>query len=122
MSIIEELRQSARTLIRDVKSLDVVTLSGDLKVTMDGEKIDFTQTYAQLAKASQAGGPTGGTATAVSAEVVAFTHIDLDKDLTQFVKSDLTAAQTTLLESHRDMVRASLEARRAFLRMVAELV
>ena len=77
---------------------------------------------AELAKATQAGNPAGGTATAVAAEVVAFTHIDLDKDLTQFVKSDLTAAQTTLLESHRDMVRASLEARRAFLRMVAELV
>ena len=53
---------------------------------------------------------------------VAFTHIDLDKDLTQFVKSDLTAADASLLESHRDMVKASLEARRAFLRMVAEVV
>ncbi len=122
MSIIEELRESARTLIKEVTSLDVVTLSGDLKVTIAGDKIDFTQTYAELAKATQAGSPAGHTATAVTAEVVAFTHIDLDKDLTQFVKSDLTAADASLLESHRDMVKASLEARRAYLKMVAEIV
>ncbi len=39
MTIIEELRESARTLIKEVTSLDVLTLSGDLKVTMDGEKM-----------------------------------------------------------------------------------
>jgi len=123
MSFIDELVDSARSLLTDVTSLDVMTLSGGFKVVTADDEIDFAKTYAELAKATQAGTPAGGGTTAtVSAEVVAFTHVDLDKDVTQFVKSNLTDAEKTLLESHREMVQASLEARSAFLRMVAEIV
>ena len=122
MSFIDELADSARTLLKDVTSLDVLTLSGAFKVAVAGNQIDFNKTYAELAKATQPGtGPRAAAAT-VAAEVVAFTHIDLDKDVTQFVKSNLTDAEKTVLESHREMVWASLEARSAFLRMVAEIV
>ena len=98
----------------DLATLDVATLSGSVKVTVDGDKIDFKALVKSIqAEVTKAQG---------TVQIVAFTHIDIDKDAVQFVKSGLTAEEAPLIDAHNEMVKTSQEARMSVVNFLKGLI
>lgn len=99
----------------DITSLDVVTLSGevDLKGAMPADALSLPALYKQILKQAKV---------EANIQVVAFTHIDLDRDAVNFVKSTLSEAEAPMVQAHNEMVKTAEGARRAFVQMVKEVV
>ena len=116
------LKEKVAEIVEDIATLDVLTLTGELTLTEPKtengrSRLDLSELYEALVQATQKR-TQGGTEVAATLEVVAFTHIDFDKDVCQFVKSNPDEA---ILKSHRDMVQASQDARRAVIEMAANV-
>ena len=98
----------------DLLSIDVVTLTGNVNVTIKGDKIDFDalvkSLQTQVAK-------TDGTI-----KIVAFTRIDVDKDAVQFVKSGLSSEEAPMVSAHNEMVKTAQDARMAVVNFLKGLV
>ncbi|MFK8164797.1 MAG: hypothetical protein AB8H12_20290 [Lewinella sp.] len=102
------------SFINDLITLDVVTVTGDMKIITkkkdsgeaSSKKPDFIIDFKQLF------GREGGKTT-VSGElkVVAATHVEVDKDTLTFVASDLNEKDRQLLDMHLKTVAAASEAR-----------
>ncbi|MCG8355717.1 MAG: hypothetical protein MI920_09120 [Kiloniellales bacterium] len=99
---------------QDLASIDVVTVSGNIEVKLAGDKIDFKNMVKSI---HQNVAKTTGTV-----HIVAFTHIDFDKDAVNFVKSGLTPEETPLISAHNDMVKTANEARLAVVNFVKGLI
>ena len=98
---------------QDLATLDVATLSGNVQVTVQSDKIDFKALVKSIQdQVTQADG---------TVQIVAFTHIDIDKDAVQFVKSGLTAEEAPLIAAHNEMVKTSQEARMAVVQFLKDL-
>lgn len=99
----------------DVVSLDVVTLTGSISIsTATGDDgINLAKLYEEIGNKAKVEG---------NLEVVAFTHIDLDKDAINYVKSGLSEAEQPMIEAHNAMVDTAQKARQAFLMLAKELV
>lgn len=108
----EEILQTLGNAATDLSSLDVVTLSGDINLTLD-EKGKMMKPL-EIAKKFQ--GDENGKIT-----VEAFTHIDFDQDKIQFLKQGITKDEITY-QLHLDAVKASQEARNAFLDFIEGIV
>ena len=114
MANLGEVFSEIREAGRDVLSLDVVTLTGKIQVTTTASgEIDLSAIYKTLSENAK---------TKSDMEVVAFSHISLDRDAVQFVKSGLGEGEQPLVEAHVAMVAASQEARLAMIRTVKDLV
>ena len=117
MSIKDEITKAlegAASIVKDIVTLDVVTLTGDItiKASIKDTKIDLQKLYKAIEqKADVEGG----------LQLIAFTHIDADADSINFVKKDLSAEQKGLLIAHNESVKAAQEARTGFVAMVRSL-
>lgn len=101
--------------VTDLTSLDVVTLTGQIKVQTDStNKVDLGKIYEELSKQAAK--------TDSDIAVVAFTHVSLDRDAVQFVQSGLSEEEKALVGSHVQMVTAAQEARLAMIRTFKDLV
>ena len=110
---IEEIKKG----VADLTTLDVVTLAGEIKISSsmpgNSSKIKLQELYKSIEKSAKADG---------NLEVVAFTHIDFDCDVVNFVKAGLSEGGKTLLEAHNEMVKTSQEARQAMVKFIRELI
>ncbi|PID94812.1 MAG: hypothetical protein CSA95_02175 [Bacteroidetes bacterium] len=95
---------------KDVSSVEVTTLTGDVKKVFNGEKIDLKSTVESLK------GDTQG-----EVRLLAHTHIDFDQDATQFFSDDIAEKDALLLELHQEMVDSAMASRSAFLDFVKEI-
>lgn len=117
---IDTFLKKAAAAVDDAATLDVITLTGDIKVETGDKTLELGKLYENLVNAVKAAG-TGAGATA-SVTMVAFTHVEADMDAVLFVKDNLTASQSTLLASHTAMVSAAQQARTNFIKAAAALV
>lgn len=104
-------------LIDDLTSLDVVTLIGDLSVVTSGDGddgVNVGDVYRRIA----------GQRIAEDSRLnlLAVTHVALDKDTVTFIKQPLSAEEKELLQYHLDSVRAAGEARSAMAAGIARLL
>ena len=77
--------ETVREGVRDVTTLDVVTLSGKIEINTDANtEVDLGTICDVLSKQISQ--------TTSAIDVVAFTRVQLDSDTVQFVQSDLTEA------------------------------
>lgn len=103
-STLEDLKKAIKDAVTDIASLDVTTLTGTMDFQIDGQtvKLEPGSIFAHLQATASA-----------KLSVLAHTHKDFDADTLLFVKENLSEAQGTLLEAHRDAVEAAMEQRRA---------
>lgn len=99
--------------IEDVTSLDVVTLTGSIKIQGEGNSINLKKTYDSIQT---------NAVNNTNMSVVAFTHIDLDKDVVQFVKEGLSEGEKPVVDAHNAMVDSSHKARLALIRSIKDIV
>lgn len=112
-NVLERIRDTAE----DIVTLDVVTLSGTLELKLAAgaggdNPLELKKLYKKLEESSTAG----------NMEVVAYTHIDFDKDAVNFVKQGLGEADLPLVQAHNEMVKTAQEGRLAIIRAVKEMV
>jgi hypothetical protein len=110
---LQEMVDKIETAVNDVTTLDVITLSGDINEVLSEDEKSFKKPF-EIAKSFY--GKTEG-----KVKVEAFTHIDFDQDTIQFFKSDLKESDLTY-KLHQESVKASQEARAAFLEFVEGIV
>lgn len=111
--------QNIRDAAQDIVSLDVVTLYGDIRIkasvkAVDGKKkIELKNLFSALQDAADVEG---------KLEIVAYTHIDFDKDAINYVKKGLGEEEMPLIQAHNEMVKTSQEGRLALVKAVKEMV
>lgn len=101
--------------IKDLVTLDVITVTGKLKLkkdvisgdanddsTPDGQVIDFDTLFSRKS---------GKLVIDADMEVVAATHIEIDRDTFTYVKKSLSDDDKELLRMHVDSVNAASTAR-----------
>jgi len=109
---LEKLVESIQEGVIDFTTLDVVTLSGDISLILDGngkyQKVkDIVKEY---------GGKSDGKIT-----VEAFTHIDFDQDQVQYFKAGLKESDLTY-KLHQQSVESSKVARQAMMNFIKEVI
>ena len=102
--------------IKDLSSLDVTTLSGDITAIYATQQGGF-DLQAVLTELSKTESSLRG-----KVYVVASTHMSIDQDATQFVKADLKPEEQSLVKTHLETVKTSLEARNSFLNFAKEFI
>jgi len=113
MTTMNDFFTGLKNAFEDATSLDVVTLTGSIDIQGSGNSIDLKQTYDSI----QANAVNN-----TNVSVVAFTHIDLDKDVVQFVKQGLSEGEKPLVDAHNAMVDSSHKARLALIRSIKDIV
>lgn len=96
--------------IKDLATLDVVTLSGQLDQTIADKNGVLKDWSAYM------GGGAGAAAGKI--QLIAATKIEIDADTTNFVTSTQPENLDDLLKIHKDAVAASMESRRAAIEFV----
>lgn len=97
--------------VKDLTSLHVQTFSGELKITLSGDK-GYDTLRAEMKKAVKDGNLT----------LVAETLAQFDGDSYNFVKQDLSDIPTLALEVHKNAVEAGIETRLGLLGLFKGLI
>lgn len=104
------------SFIDDLVTLDVITVTGDLRVktkkTDEGEEDETLEDYIIDFK-SLFGRKGGKTVVRGDLKVIAATHIEIDKDSLTFIGSNLNDQEQELVAMHMESVTMALEARSA---------
>ena|SRR6185436_2331026 len=109
---IQEWLDKIKDGISDAVTLDVTTISGTaagivaLDTTAPANAVSYKITQASVA----------------NAVLIAHTHIAIDQDSVVYIKSPLTEDEKSILDSHNAAVKAAVEARQAFVKMLADLI
>ncbi len=104
-------------VIEDAASLEVTTFTGSFEykisdvVKNDVGKVRIENVLKSLTVQNQS-----------SLQLVAYTNVKIDSDVSTIVKSDLSAADEELLKLHKDMLNSSKEARESVIKLVMDLV
>lgn len=110
-NIIDNIKEE----VVDFTTLDVVTLTGNLKsVIKEGEG---TESVMSIEEILQQKGDNQG-----DVKVLAFTRVNLDQDVTQYVMEGLSDEQQKMYELHKATVESSKESRQAFIKFIKEVV
>lgn len=110
------------TFVRDVTALDVVTLTGNLKLVDPGTVYDSTKRdfdWNEFFKKVTEGMKPSQTN---ELEIVAYTHADLDLDTAMFVKRTLSDTDKALLAAHNTAVESAQKSRFEAVRIVGGLM
>jgi len=110
----QEVQQNAETrlkqMIKDITSLEVVTLSGDLTFAdlkvEPNKAVNFQKIMQELH---------GNPDIASSVKLVAATKFEFDKDVLQFVKENMTREEKELFMIHVEAIQNAQLARRAIM-------
>jgi hypothetical protein len=109
---LEEVLGSLKAAAKDLASIEVTTVTGDVGQIITDKKINLPEAINKLNS-----GETQGTI-----ELIAHTYIAFDQDATQFVKKTFTDNDEKLFELHQSLVKASIESRYAFLKFIQEVI
>ncbi len=108
--------------VADVVTLDVITLTGDIKlvnktVTYDEakKKLNWNDLFRKVAEGMQPD-------SANKLEVVAYTHAEWDLDSVNFVKKDLSDSEKDLIAAHHSAVEAAQKSRFEAVRIIGDLL
>lgn len=120
----EKLRSGFGNLLRnigeqiaDAASLEVTTFTGSFEykvsdvVRNDMDKVQVENVLKSLTVQNQS-----------TLQLVAFTSVKIDSDVSTIVKKDLSAADEELLKLHKDMITSAKESRQAFIKLVTDLL
>lgn len=102
--------ESLNDVAADLSTIEVTTLTGNVKALFNGEKIDLVETL-KSAKGNVKG----------EVRLLAHTRIEFDQDTTQFFNDDITDADNHLLLLHQEMIDSAIDSRNAFLGFLKEL-
>lgn len=103
--------------VEDMTSLEVTTFTGDFTfrtsqvVQSDVDKFRINKVLKGMAVQNQ-----------TDIKLVAYSHIQIDADVSTIVKSDLSQSDAELLKLHHQMMESSKESRRAVIEMVTNLI
>lgn len=104
-------------VIEDVASLEVTTFSGSFEykvsdvVKNNVDKVEIENVLKSLTIQNQS-----------NLELVAYTNVKIDSDVSTIVKKDLSEEDTALLKLHMDMLTSSKEARQSIITLVKDLI
>ncbi|SMO81264.1 hypothetical protein SAMN06265379_10895 [Saccharicrinis carchari] len=104
-------------VIEDAASLEVTTFTGNFEykisdvVKNDVNKVRIENVLKSLTVHNQS-----------NLNLVAYTNVKIDSDVSTIVKSDLSPADEELLKLHKDMLSSSKEARESVIKLVMDLV
>jgi len=118
MGKISEIAQDILDGITDLTTLDVVTITGTINITSSIEEddtLDFQKLHKNLMSEVKVGG-------AAQFNVLALTHIEIDCDSTNFVKSNLSGEEMPLVTAHNEMVKTAQETRIGIVKMLGDLI
>jgi len=116
----EEIGKQLRGALVDFTTLEVTTLTGDVKHIINtgtgaNKKTKFDMKHV-VSKLNQSGKTKG------EIELIAHTHIDFDHDTVNFIKSDLGKQGKELFELHQRAVSTAHEARNGFLSFLQDII
>ncbi|WP_163713864.1 hypothetical protein [Mangrovibacterium lignilyticum] len=103
--------------IEDAASLEVTTFTGSFEykvsdVVKNGvDKVQIENVLKNLTVQNDS-----------KLELVAFTSVKIDSDVSTIVKKDLSQADEELLKLHKDMITSAKESRQAFIKLVTDLI
>ncbi|MEM9258287.1 MAG: hypothetical protein AAGA62_01505 [Bacteroidota bacterium] len=107
------------SFIEDLVTLDVVTVTGDLRVktnrTDDGTGEEGPLEEYIIDFKSLFGRKGGKTTVRGDLKVIAATHIEIDKDTLTFIGDELTEHEQELVSMHLESVTMAMEARAAII-------
>lgn len=113
----QKLLSNIGDAISDAASLEVSTFTGNFsyktsQVVNNGvDKVRINNVLKQMTL--------DGT---TDLQLVAYSNIKIDSDVTTIVKSDLSADDSELLKLHKEMIESSKESRQAVINMVKDLI
>ena len=116
MGKIEEVINKVVDAARDISSLDVVTITGNINLKPhidESDSLKFQELHKSLMNRMK-------TETEVTLDVLAFTHLDMDCDSTNFVRANLSAEQAALVNAHNEMVKTAQETRAGIAKMLLD--
>lgn len=111
-SALEDALSSLGTAAKDLSSIEVTTLSGDVKQIFNGDKIDLKKAISDLSEGTTSG----------KIELVAHTQIDFDQDTVLFVSDKARSKHKELYELHKEAIASSQAARQSFLLFIREFL
>ncbi len=115
----------------DLSSVTVATITGDVKITAStGERADvrdIAKILKSISSITKVDLDTLDRNLDIDLELVAFTHVDIDKDTIHFVNSDFAqnsgdGSKSQLLSAHNDMVKTANEARSQMLQTITKIL
>lgn len=108
---------SIEAMVTDIATLDVVTLTGEIDVTLNQQAGDG-QTDGTISFQDILSNIKGVKSQGLNA--LAVTHIEADMDTALFIKDGLAPEQQNLLTLHNQTVQQARNARNAFIQSVIE--
>lgn len=109
---LERALDSLDEAAKDLSSIEVTTLSGDVKQIFNGDKIDLKKAISDLSEGTTSG----------KIELVAHTRIDFDQDTVLFVSDKAKAKHSELYTLHKEAIQSSQIARQNFLNFIQEFL
>jgi hypothetical protein len=107
--VVNKALESLGDVIADLATIEVTTLTGDVKLVLDGNNgIDLSKAMEKVNKGE--------------IELVAHTNIKFDQDTLLFVSNKANDEHRKLYALHKESVVAAQEARNAFLHFLSEFV
>ena len=103
--------------IKDAAPLEVSTFTGNFEYNVSDivkngvDKVHIENVLKSLTVKNQS-----------KLELVAYTSVKIDSDVSTIVKKDLSPADQELLKLHKDMLISSKEARQSLIKLVKELL
>ena len=113
----QRLLSNIGDVIADAASLEVSTFTGDFSYTTNQvvnngvDKVRINNVLKQMTIDNS-----------TNLQLVAYTNIKIDSDVTTIVKSDLSQDDNELLKLHKEMIESSKESRHAVINMVKDLI
>ena len=113
----EKAETKLEKFIDDITTLEVVTMSGDLTIKDlklgNSKNIPFQKIFDTIK---------GKASTDSSIDIVAATKIDLDKDVQQFIKGNMSEEEKQLYQLHARTIDQAQQARKATFDVLLNLV
>ncbi len=112
-----------KNVAADLTTLEVTTLTGDIKLLLDKSGTGDKKTYNFKNKDALMNliGESAQPDSESEIKIVAYSRIDFDQDVINFVKKDLTDDERKLYDLHLESMKTSQEARAGFLTFLAGL-
>ncbi|MEJ2594968.1 MAG: hypothetical protein P8100_07545 [bacterium] len=113
----QKLMSKIGDAIEDAASLEVTTFTGDFsfktkQVVQSGvDKFEINNVLKGMSVQNQ-----------TDINLVAYTNVKIDADVSTIVKSDLSVADKNLLDLHAQMMESSKNSRKAVIEMVTNLI
>jgi hypothetical protein len=103
-----------KNAVLDFTTLEVTTLSGEVKHIMDGNSKKFLTTENILKKIK--------TTAEGEVDLIAHTQIHFDHDTINFVKAGMKESEKELFMLHQDAIRSANEGRNGFLGLLQKII